>query len=834
MLADPPRPLDHDTVGRRVFRLPGLLALLLLAGCGGDVPATGDASDPRTESTRRMAERLAQVAAEADPSRNPYLNEQRIEMLARSPLPADPTEALVQRGRLARELLHAGRTEDAVDSLARLLERATTATDAPEMPRAVRRTLRELLAVGHLHLALKANCIEPRRSESCLAPPPDGAVHPESTSARAAARHYRKLIDADSDDQLAMWLLNLAAMQAGAWPGEVAAERRVPASAFVDPEAELARFRDVGPEVGIDVLGHAGGSVLDDLDGDGDLDVMVSSRGLDDQLRYFSNEGDGTFTERTHEAGLEGLTGGLNLVQGDYDNDGHLDVLVLRGAWLPGDHPNSLLRNQGDGTFEDVTVEAGLDTARPTQTAAWADFDGDGHIDLYVGNETTGGERHPSELFRNDGDGTFTEMAAEAGVDVAGFVKAVVWGDVDDDGRPDLYVSRLGEPNHLYLNRGPDDAGSWRFEEVGGEAGVREPVDSFPAWFWDYDDDGDLDLFVAGYRVGRDDVPAEALGRPHDAETPRLYRNRGDGTFEDVTRAAGLDRIVYAMGSNFGDLDGDGFPDFYAGTGEPDLRALMPSRAFVNRPTGPDNPAGRRFLEVTAPGGLGHIGKGHGISFGDVDRDGDQDVLAVFGGAYEGDVGRDALFLNPGPRVETGHAWLTLRLVGTVANRAAIGARVAVTIRSPEGIRVHHATVGSGGSFGASSLQLEMGLGDARAVEQVEIRWPGSGRVERLEGLELRRTYRVREGEGHAHPVEELPLPMGQSDPDGSGATSNSEPEACVAGEAARHRGFPRLARYPTEIQFSRSARGVAAHHGAKERGHDGRRASEVIKRKAR
>ena len=120
------------------------------------------------------------------------------------------------------------------------------------------------------------------------------------------------------------------------------------------------RFPDIGPRLGLDVMGLAGGSVMDDFDGDGDLDLIVSSRGLRDQLRYFRNYGDGTFVDVTMAAGLGGMLGGLNLVHADYDNDGWLDVLVLRGGWLEEGHPNSLLRNNGDGTFADVTEETGL------------------------------------------------------------------------------------------------------------------------------------------------------------------------------------------------------------------------------------------------------------------------------------------------------------------------------------------------------------------------------------------------------------------------------------------------------------------------------------------
>ncbi len=198
-------------------------------------------------------------------------------------------------------------------------------------------------------------------------------------------------------------------------------------------------------------------SIMEDFDADGDLDIMASSCGFRDQLRYFRNNGDGTFTERTAEAGLTGEVGGLNITHGDYNNDGYPDVLVLRGGWLfeQGEHPNSLLRNNRDGTFNDVTEEAGLLTFHPTQAAAWGDFDNDGWVDIFVGNESDGKKTRPCQLFHNNGDGTFTECADGLGIAAVGYVKGVVWGDYNNDGWLDLYVSRMGGTNILYRNEGP-------------------------------------------------------------------------------------------------------------------------------------------------------------------------------------------------------------------------------------------------------------------------------------------------------------------------------------------------------------------------------------------
>jgi hypothetical protein len=509
----------------------------------------------------------------------------------------------------------------------------------------------------------------------------------------------------------------------------------------------------VAEEAGLSLFGLSGGAVLDDFDNDGRLDLLTSSIGFADPVRFFRNAGTGRFEDRSDAAGLTGEAGGLNLVQADYDNDGFTDALVLRGGWLgsQGKFPLSLLRNRGDGTFDDVTKQAGLLRFAPTQTATWLDYDGDGWLDLYVGNESSPGDPHPCQLFHANRDGTFTERGREAGVDYVGFVKGVVSGDYDNDGRPDLYLSVLGADNVLFHNDGSlATAGRpWRFSDRAAAAGVVEPRASFPAFFFDYDNDGWLDLFVAGYGNGRgalpqvEDVAADYLGLPTEGERGRLYRNARDGTFADVTKAMGLYRIVPAMGLNFGDLDNDGWLDFYAGTGTPDLGMLVPNRMFRND-------QGRRFQDVTSAGHFGHLQKGHAVAFGDVDNDGDQDIFEEMGGAYFADKARSVLFENPGNE----NAWLGLELEGTRTNRKAIGARVKITVEGPGSRRVLHRTVSSGGSFGASPLRREIGLGDAQSVEEVEVHWPATGEIQRFRGLTPRRRYRLREGSPDAREVQ--------------------------------------------------------------------------------
>jgi hypothetical protein len=748
-------------IGAALAGVTCALALIASTGCsapgapggsgapgGAAAPPAGDEGGPRGAGTRRMAERLQALLRDVPPEQNIFRNVERVESLrGRLAESRDPQTFLDLQPKLAEELINAGRPEEALKELETLRQFAEKHYGfLPSHPMTF---LRRASAVAWLRVGEQENCLARHTTESCLAPIRRGGVHTLARGSRAAIRVLEEQLREVPGDLAARWLLNIAYMTVGEYPDKVPRPWLIPPSAFAS-DAEVKRFTDVAPALGLAADDLAGGSIVDDFDGDGNLDIMASSSSMRGPLRYFRNGADGTFSERTEEAGLTGLLGGLNLIQADYDNDGDPDALVLRGGWLgkAGHHPNSLLRNDGEGTFEDVTEDAGVLSFHPTQTAVWLDYDGDGWLDLFIGNETAEGEVHPCELYHNRGDGTFAEVAADSGVAVEGFVKSVVSADYDNDGRPDLYLSLRDAPNLLFHNDGPKDsargaAGGWRFTEAGARAGVTEPIHSFPAFFFDYDNDGWVDLFVSGYLI-KDvgDIAADYLGLPGKGEKARLYRNNGDGTFRDVTRAARLDRVLHSMGSNFGDIDSDGWLDFYLGTGDPSLATVVPNRMFRNA-------EGRRFQDVTTSAGVGHLQKGHGISFADLDHDGDQDVYEVMGGAVSGDNFRNVLYENPG----YGSHWIGLKLEGVRSNRAGVGARIKVTVRADRGTRAIHRTVGPGGSFGASPLRQEIGLGRARAVEGVEILWPGSGTRQVLRGLEMDRLYLVREGEAGAESI---------------------------------------------------------------------------------
>jgi hypothetical protein len=733
--------------------------MLVWPGQGQDMPAmkppvSGSVSAPaksvdsgpiyQSDGTKRMAERLRAAFAATDWKLDPSKPAMRVAyysaVLSKGNLSLE--QDTIVREQLARELLGVGNSGDSIRQLEEVRRRWQRAQRT--MTQDGVKELGKDLAISSLRLGEQENCATMHGQRACLFPLRAGAVHQMRRGAEGAVRELTALLEQDSTDTQSRWLLNVAYMQLGRYPKDVPPRWLIPASRF-DSEAKLPEFPEIAASAGVDITGHAGGVVVEDFDGDGLLDILVSSSGPLDQMHLFHNNGDGSFTDATRKSGLMGEIGGLNMVVTDYNNDGHPDVLVLRGGWWgkQGCYPMSLLRNNGNGTFDDVTEEAGLLSAAPTQTAAWADFDGDGWLDLVVGHESTADDLHPSQLFHNNHNGKFTEVGAASGLAELGFVKGVAWGDYNNDGRPDLYVSVMNGRNRLFRNDGPRDlhdiTKGWRFTDVTAAAGVAQQKNSFATWFFDYDNDGWPDIFVAGYSLeSTADIGAFEMGLPVSAEKPKLYRNMHDGTFRDVSTEVHLDRAILTMGANFGDLDNDGWLDIYLGTGDSTYQALLPNEMFRNE-------EGRRFEDVTTAGNFGHLQKGHGIAFADLRRSGFEDIFEEMGGAQPGDSFQSALYRNPG----NGNHWITLKLEGVRSNRAAFGARIDVVVKTPGGgLRHIDRMVGFGSSFGGNPLEQHIGIGAADSVAEIIVKWPATGIIDRIRAIQADRRYRLSEGDG--------------------------------------------------------------------------------------
>jgi tetratricopeptide (TPR) repeat protein len=633
--------------------------------------------------------------------------------------------------------IQSGELQEAIQLYSKLLEKIG---DEPEHEDS-RLKIYQNRGLAYMRLSEQVNCISNNSSESCILPFKGKGIHRDNGPMRNAIDDFSRVVSKDPNDLETRWLLNLAHMAVGTYPDSVAEQHLIPG---LDTESgtQMNPFVEIATALGLDVFNMSGGSVVDDFDRDGNLDIITSGWGLSEPMHYFRNNGDGTFSDLSRESGIASLTGGLNIMQTDYNNDGLLDVFILRGAWQEqrGRHPNSLLRNNGNGTFTDVTFESGLFSLNPTQTAVWRDFNNDGWLDVFIGNESSIASPQPCELYMNQQDGTFINLAAQSGVGVIDFVKGVTSGDYNNDGWTDIFISTMNYRSYLFENKGIVD-GKLRFQDVSADAGFASQTSkTFPTWFFDYDNDGLLDIFLCAYEFQKSlgyYEAAEKIGitTPED-NLIKLYRNKGDGTFTNVAAETGLARSVNAMGANYGDIDNDGFLDIYLGTGNPDARSIVPNRMFRNI-------EGQSFADVTAQARVGHLQKGHAISFADLDNDGDQDIYMQNGGAFIGDRFQNSLYCNPG---QDQHNWIAIRLTGVKANKPALGTQIRITIRDGETKRLIFREVGSGGSFGSSPTRQEIGLGKANVIDAIEIRWAGSGTIQTFTDIKPNRFMELTEG----------------------------------------------------------------------------------------
>ncbi|MCH2582723.1 MAG: VCBS repeat-containing protein, partial [Planctomycetes bacterium] len=383
----------------RLLPLLSLWSSLVITGCNPQPPSPaelGATNNPEAPGHERMVKRLAEYAETAR-KENRYYSDSLALDYGRQLAQLDARAPLQTRWKLCRLAgvaeLRAGNEEKGIkllEAAVGLLPRVGSRIGLAYAAETIFR-----LGVGHMRRGETLNCCARFTPESCILPIRGGGIHTDPTGSRQAIKYFARVMEMlppDSDLYMASrWLLNIAYMTIDGYPAKVPLPYLIPESAFRS-QLEIPRFKNVAPRLGLDRFNCSGGVVIDDFNNDGYLDVLSSTWEPGGQLRLFVSSGGKSFEDKTAGSGLEGIFGGLNIVQGDYDNDGNLDFLVLRGAWLgdKGRHPNSLVRNLGGLKFEDVTFSSGLGQAHyPTQTAGWADYDNDGDLDLYIGNETT-------------------------------------------------------------------------------------------------------------------------------------------------------------------------------------------------------------------------------------------------------------------------------------------------------------------------------------------------------------------------------------------------------------------------------------------------------------
>ena len=576
--------------------------------------------------------------------------------------------------------------------------------------------------------------------------------HSDDTDTLLAAQVFETLEREYGPNPLYRWLLNFTHMPAGGFPGAVPADLVLDPSspffeAFYGDHAREVQQKttdivlvDRAAELQVDYARSAGGPdtgkgvAVEDFNGDGCLDIVTG--GFHNAMSYFEGicgePGEMGFRDRSVESGLSAIQGTHIISAADYDDDGHMDLFVSRPfGSARGDA--ILLHNDGGGFFSDVTAAVGLDETRDGRYqfawgSAWGDYDGDGDLDLFVANYHFGTLFHkksrlhmltslrdnvPSALYRNDG-GQFVDVTEESGV--AAFTRGhnlhgAAFGDYDGDGRVDLAITRMYLPGVVILH----NEGQGRF--AAAPLAIPSTSMGFMAAFVDVDHDGVLDLFASSYGTSIGTI-AQAVfqeDRGLFSNGTKIWR-QGPGGWVVDEGYFGTDLPLTPMGVNFGDLDHDGHLDWYLGTGGAEPWNVVPNLMYRGTPSD-------RLEDISAFGGVATVQKGHGIVYADFDRDGDQDIYSSLGGAWPGDIWPNQMLVNESPG---GGHWIRLALHGCRANRYGLNSLIAVNTLHADGSKRRYTYhMDNKTTFGSAPYLADIGLGDATAVEDVEVRWIG-------------------------------------------------------------------------------------------------------------
>ncbi|PYX44792.1 MAG: hypothetical protein DMG79_20360, partial [Acidobacteria bacterium] len=470
------------------------------------------------------------------------------------------------------------------------------------------------------------------------------------------------------------------------------------------------QFRDVTHAAGVGRLALGRGAAWGDFDNDGREDILVGAERA--PFCLFRNLGDGTFEDVSATMGLSDSVGlGCYASQFvDYDNDGFADIFLSGNGWGGGGRL-FLFHNEGGKHFVDVTESSGLAGTVNAFGSSWADYDNDGRVDLAVATgiiDPEGGDR--IRLYHNEGNGKFREVGEQAGLTRKARWISLTWGDYDGDGRQDLLATSYDAGPFLFKN-----LGIGKFSDVTTQAGIRTQTTAYTPAFFDFDNDGNLDLFVCTYPGG--DLTVKTMIEAKLKSTPVspaarqiLFRNNGDGTFRNVTKEAGITGWYGGMSTQVGDFDNDGLDEITIGTGNPELDWAEPKPLFHNDGEG-------HFSDVASSAGLVHFGMLHGTALADYDDSGSLSLFGSFGGFYWGSRETSRLYRNLG----SGYNSLEIRLIGTRSNRDAIGAKVSAAA----GNRRIFKWVNGGNGFGCNNSRVvHLGLAREKQVNELQIQWP--------------------------------------------------------------------------------------------------------------